>query len=382
MDLMNLTLVDLFSVLIYIISFFGSISFGYLILRFNIPDIRIIPRELKLGLSGILGVAIFGLSIGGSFFINLSFLLFTPLWTLIFAALFYLYEMLTPKTEMSIAIPVAKVETPEPKEKRVVVRPAYAAPKVLEEREIADRGAIARESYSQPARESMIVERTEVQERPEIQPREEEQYIQKARERYMQRQPQKGPEIQYEEKLTPSPEINYQEKPKETSDRRRRYAERRGELIEEAKTDMFRASETKEREKAEKELFKESAPSSELSLDELSEGLDIGELDKITSLDELGGFEELGGMSDKDLELLSNLAGEEKLAGLAESGKIPKEKGMGCPKCNSQNSSVVYCPYCGKGFCSNCSDKIQRKGELIFYGCPTCKKEVIVKSES
>jgi len=379
-------LAEIFWALVYIISFFGSLSFGYLVLRFNIPDIRIVPREAKLGLSGMIGIAIFILSLLVSYLINLSFLVFIPLWTLVFTGLMEIKQSTFGKKEVTVAIPVVKVEVPQEPEKKVQVRPRTRPSRVLEEREITERGAFARESYS-PAEEKLIVEKVEKPQeqpqRPEVVPEEEQKIVQSARERYRERLEQMRMEEEerraQQEAMGVPPGKPIEQREAET-ERRRRYAERRGEMIEEVKTDMFRASEKKERERYEKELFKESAPASELSIEELSEGLDVEDLEKIGSLDELGSLEELGSISDKDLEALAGIA-KEGLAGVSEKEKIPREKGLACPNCGSTKSTIVYCPYCGKGFCSNCADKIERKGDLIFYGCPHCKKEVIVKGD-
>jgi len=381
-------LLDMFWALIYIVSFLGSLSFGYLILRFSIPDIRIVPREAKLGLSGIIGIILFALSMVVSYFVGLNFLIFIPLWTLIFTGLLEIKHTAFGKKEVTVAIPVFKMEVPPEPEKKVQVRPRTTPPRVLEERQISERGAFFRESYS-PEEEKLIVEKTEpikqeAPERPEIIPQEEQKYVQSARERFRERLEQQRMEEEARkarEEAMGVPEGKPIEQTRaEESERRRRYSERRGEMIEEVKTDMFRASEKKEREKYEKELFKESAPTSELSIEELGEGLDVEDLEKIGSLDELGDLGGIGSISDKDMETLAGIAKGD-LAGVSEREKIPREKGLGCPKCRSTKSTIVYCPYCGKGFCSNCSDKIERKGELVFYGCPHCKKDVIVKGE-
>lgn len=388
---MDIGLAEIFSGLVYFIAFFGSMSFGYFVLRFNIPDIRVVPREAKLGLSGIIGIIIFILSLGLYWLTDLNFLVFLPLTTLIFTGLFQVQQMMFAKKEMTVVIPVAKMEKPAPGEKKTEVRPRLTVPpRVLEERQLSERGAFVRETYA-PPEGRMMVEKEQQQpamEKPEVTPLEEEKYVETAREKYRERMEQRKKEEEEQESQRKEQEEarRAQEESKqvpagqpmearvEPGDRRRRYMERRGEMIQEVKTDMFRTSERKEKEKYEKELFKESAPAPQISLEELSEGLDVGDLEKIGSLDELGelGFGELEGMGDKELQ---------ELAGIAEPEKMPREKGMSCPKCSSKNSTIVYCPYCGKGFCSNCSDKVQRKGDLILYGCPHCKKEVMVKTE-
>ena len=386
---MDIGLAEIFSGLVYFIAFFGSMSFGYLVLRFNIPDIRVVPREAKLGLSGIIGIIIFTLSFGLYWLTNLNFLVFLPLTTLIFTGLFQIQQMMFAKREMTVIIPVAKVEKPVLPQKKTEVRPRMTAmPKVLEERQLSERGAFVRETYAPPEERMMVEKEQHVMEKPEVTPLDEEKYVETAREKYKERMEQRKNEDEERASQTKEREETRraQEEAKQVpagqpmeerrgeGDRRKRYMERRGEMIEEVKTDMFRTSERKEKEKYEKELFKESAPAPQISLEELSEGLDVADLEKIGSLDELGelGFGELEGMGDKELQ---------ELAGIAEPEKMTREKGMSCPKCASKNSTIVYCPYCGKGFCSNCSDQVQRKGDLILYGCPHCKKEVMVKTE-
>jgi DNA-directed RNA polymerase subunit RPC12/RpoP len=310
--------------------------------------------------------------------------------TLIFTGLFQIQQMMFSKREMTVIIPVAKMEKPALPQRKLEVRPRLTVPpKVLEERQLSERGAFVRETYAPPEEKMMVEKEQPVMEKPEVTPLDEEKYVETAREKYKERMEQRKSEeeerarqIKEREEMGRAQEEARQvpagqpmEEHREESDRRKRYMERRGEMIQEVKTDMFRTSERKEKEKYEKELFKESAPAPQISLEELSEGLDVADLEKIGSLDELGelGFGELEGMGDKELQ---------ELAGIAEPEKMPREKGMSCPKCSSKNSTIVYCPYCGKGFCSNCSDSVQRKGDLILYGCPHCKKEVMVKTES
>jgi hypothetical protein len=306
---------------------------------------------------------------------------FIPLWTLIFTVLFMLQQTFFANKEITVAIPVAKMEAPV-QEKKIQVKPRVSTPKVLEEKQVYARGAIPRESYPR-MREEMIVEKKPVQEgaNHEIVPAEEEKHVQMARERYLERMKQKEQDEKQEATAQREAKWAQKEEPsarpieehrQEISDRQKRYMERRGEMIEEVKTNMFQTSEKKERDRYEKELFKESAPSPEISLEESSKGLDVEDIEKFSSLDELGelGLGGLGELGSKELE---------ELAGIAEPEKIPKQKGLVCPKCGSKKSTIVYCPYCGKGFCSNCSDKIERKGNLVFYMCSSCKKDVIVK---
>jgi len=155
--------------------------------------------------------------------------------------------------------------------------------------------------------------------------------------------------------------------------RRDIYLIRRGKIVEEkigeAREDMLKPISTKL-----KLPEKEEVEAPEIMYPELGEGVDLSDLESIESLEELSA---LGELEEEELDELD--ISLEDLAGLSLTEKVPKEKGMGCPKCGSLKGTIVYCPYCGRGFCSNCSVKIERKGEMIFYQCPHCMKEVIVK---
>jgi hypothetical protein len=370
---MDISLLDVFWWIVYVISFLGSFSFGYLVLRFNIPDIRIVPREAKLGLSGIIGIGIFALSVGVTYLVNLNFLVFIPLWTVIFMGLFMIQQTVFSKKEMTVMLPVAKMEAPV-FEERVEMRPRANLPRILEEKEVTEKGMIARPMMedirsgpimpTEKPSERFTIKGMPEKQKLEVMPEVEKKQIERARK-------------EYQEKTPEAAQAREPAQIRLSADRRSRYLARRGEMVEQVATDMERAVERRE-EKKEMESFErelESAPAKEISVEELSEGLDVEDLEKIGSIDELGelGVGELEDIGKWDLE---------ELAGLASPEKVPRKKGVGCPKCASKNTTVVYCPYCGKGFCSNCSDKIERKGELVFYGCPVCKKEVIVRAEA
>ena len=50
-----------------------------------------------------------------------------------------------------------------------------------------------------------------------------------------------------------------------------------------------------------------------------------------------------------------------------------------CPHCQAKNSRIVFCPYCGTGFCANCSPSITPTTEGFTYQCPKCGEPVPVK---
>lgn len=336
-------------------AFFGSVSFGYLVLRFSIPDIRIISRDKKLGLSGIVGVALFAFSFGLSLvFTDFSFLFFLPLLSLIFSAFFEVRNILFGKDVMQVAVPVVRiakqtVEYRMPAEK-------IGPPRVIEERGMpakASAGPAIVEGEKVPAfHEEIKKENIQEQER---QLRAEE------------RKQRRGGAFSMQETAGYG-RFGGEEPSKEelAGDRRKRYLERRGALVQEAKADLMRGKEKKE-------MFAKEFEAPSLNLEEITGGIDVSELEKIGSLAELGESGEL-----TSLESLSNMNLDE-LGGISEIQQIPRQKGMGCPKCGNSKGTMVFCPYCGKGFCSNCSEKVEAKLDMVFLGCPHCKKEVIVK---
>lgn len=326
----------------YILAFFGSVSFGYLILRFGLPDIRTVPRQLKLGLSGIFGMGLFIISYFASLiFTPITFMVFLPATTFICVLILGAKNQFLAPKEIKVAVPVVKVK-PEAVEAVPTPVPAleeYKKPRVLE------RKIMEKKKVKKRVKKVKKVEKEE--EIPE----------EKIRRRYLRRR-EALPEI----KEKPSPGL--------LERRRRRYLKRRGEIVEEkveeAKSDMLRPVKPMK--------LPEKEKPAEISYPELGEGVDLSDLESIKSLEELSDLGELetGELIDLDISL-------QDLAGLSQTEKVPKEKGMGCPNCASLKGTVVYCPYCGKGFCSNCSVKVERKGEMIFYQCPHCMKEVIVK---
>ncbi|MFH1056206.1 MAG: hypothetical protein V1717_00160 [Candidatus Micrarchaeota archaeon] len=61
--------------------------------------------------------------------------------------------------------------------------------------------------------------------------------------------------------------------------------------------------------------------------------------------------------------------------------KLPAN-GAGCPRCHSNNSKIVFCPYCGSGMCANCSPMIKPTEGGFEYTCPKCGEGVFVKKQA
>ena len=101
----------------YILAFLGSISFGYLTIRYSIPDIRETQNRLKLAFAGLVGMIFFVPSVILSFFISRP-LLFVglPVFTLLTCFAFTLKNtVFVPKT-MKVALPVVSAPRKKPVE--------------------------------------------------------------------------------------------------------------------------------------------------------------------------------------------------------------------------------------------------------------------------
>lgn len=103
---------------LYIASFLGSFSYGYLILRYSIPDIRKVETEAKMGLSFIVGIVLFAFCTLASIFINQVLLIcLFPMLAFVSCALIKLKQLLKPAQAATIAYPQMKIEhleTPAP----------------------------------------------------------------------------------------------------------------------------------------------------------------------------------------------------------------------------------------------------------------------------
>lgn len=52
-----------------------------------------------------------------------------------------------------------------------------------------------------------------------------------------------------------------------------------------------------------------------------------------------------------------------------------------CPTCKQKNSRIVFCPYCGAGMCANCSPKVTPNPDGFTYTCPKCQEDIPVKKK-
>ena len=102
---------DLFWAAAYILAFLGSISFGYLTVRYSIPDIREVPSRLRLAFSGIVGIIFFIPSVITSVFIGRPLLFVAlPLFTFLTCFFFGLKNRFFASGTIKVALPV--ISTP------------------------------------------------------------------------------------------------------------------------------------------------------------------------------------------------------------------------------------------------------------------------------
>ncbi len=326
----------------YAIGVLGSASFGYLVLRYGFPDFRTLPDESKLGISGILGIGLFALAYFASlFFQPITIWMFLAGLTLLSVLVLGLKNNTLTPSEVKVAVPIVRLaELPQP----MGVPEFIGEPKVLDRRVFTAKRVRTKE------------------EKPEIVPEQTEKEEKELRARGKRKE-----EIQETLESAKQPVTAAAPRPQSSRPRGRERYQRRKDMISQVKTDLTKPKAAVEytspelEEKAEESL-------------ELGEGLDLSDLENVESL------EDLSELTDVSLEELGDM-NLESLAGVSETQKIPKAEAQGakCPNCGKLKGTIVYCPYCGKGFCSDCSTAVKREGELIHYKCPTCAKEVIVK---
>ncbi len=356
-----------FWTLTYALSLFGSVSFGYLLLRFGLPDIRMLPRQVKLGLSGFAGLLLFLFSAGLSY-LRLSLVhayVVMPLIVLVGLFFIFVKNFVAPSSVARVAVPVARVAAvPTPaveKKSRIKVSvPRVSVPKVS-----LPKVSIPKVKKPRSVKAEKIVTKRKEEVSKEVEKAK--QAIKKIVEK-KEGKPAAKPVVSKRKHYRATEMIEAKKEGRGVAaglSRRERYLKRRGKLVEQVKADLNKQQ-----------------PLPELQVEELS-GLELGEGIDLSDLETLSDLGELSEAADVDLSSLEE-GGEldlSSLAGLAETEEIPKEKKRtGCPSCGAKNTTIVYCPYCGKAFCSNCSLKVHRKRGLVFYQCPHCKKEVIVKA--
>ena len=384
----------------YIGGLFGSVSFGYFLLRFGLPDIRTLPQQIKLGLSGFAGVLIFLISALISYFLLTPMFLYLlmPLLTFVGIVGIVLKNLFFAPKIIKVAVPVVKIKNSKSKsgevkgyvkkeredvfEKPVLVHSIVASVKKHEEDKLKERQKQGEKDESKRGVEKVKLEiqpEKHVEGGKKVSVSNESPY---AMHRRGAAEVSGGGNVEGSKVQSKGSVVSAVSSEKHELSRRERYLKRRGMLVEQVKADLTKP----------KELKGESAPlpimpDEDVNL-EFGEGLDLSDLDSVGSLSDLGSLEDLsddegslGGLGG--LDDLNSLSDDDlsNLGGLSVEQEIKKEKGMSCPTCGAKNVKIIYCPYCGKGFCSNCSLKVQRKGDLIIYQCPNCKKEVIVKAE-
>lgn len=400
-----------FGFVIYFAAFLGSISFGYIVMRAAFPDTRVLPRETKLGLSSILGLIITSLAFVTSLLAPDAFLAFIPAYSIALYGFFEARSRYFAPATMRVAVPVIRMEAPAvapPMRKPVAEEEEIA---VLERsmREAAARKAVKRGEIAFPRKEiPEIKPREEPEEAKVLPPREEllapEEEFEELEEKLRKKAEIKGraelPETPKKEipAMPPKPEEAPMRFPPRKEEipipvpkaeaaprgpgfierRRRRYEERRGGRPAEPRPEVVSAvAQEMKRPRRRREGKAEAAPAvpqkEELTIEEIAGGLEtagsIGELSELEGLGSLGEMETKGEVS------------LEEIAGLSSVQEMPREKGVGCPNCGDLKSTIIYCPYDGKAFCTHCAKSAQQKQGLIFYTCPHCSKEVVVKKE-
>lgn len=352
----------------YVFALFGSISFGYLLLRFAFPDIRVLPREVKLGLAGFAGIMIFLLSAIPSYFFLTPMFAYAimPFIVLISFGFVELKNLVSPPKTVKVAVPVVRFKEKKPEKEEKLTKVAEKLKKKAEKVRVEETAkkekpvakvkkkavaeGIKKEAVQEVKKEKPAeVKVVEVKPKPEKKP--------KPRLSRAMRKELREKRASFFKALSDSVS-------KLLEAHKERYAKRKHEVTEQIKTEI---------------TAQPTAPVPEVTAPEL----DLGEAVDLSSLETLS-LEDLGiepSPEIGELEELEEGIDLSSLAGFSEIEEVPKEKEVKCPNCGAKNVQIIYCPYCGKGFCSNCALQVRHEGDLVIYKCPHCGKDVIVKAE-
>lgn len=357
-----------------IIGSLGSITFGYLALRYTYPDIRLETRRNKLMYSMIVGLSIFIVSFAISYAADYYYFFIVYPMLVILVSLLIQFRMSARKT-VRVAVPLIRTEFSGIKPQAKAAPPGQSG---MSRRISLIAGKP--KAQAQPAR-------------PEIMPQRQPVPAAKAAPNPPAPAPKPAPEPKpsiidvIKQKLGENKRAAAARKMKRDRSRRLKAEMRptppapipvRKEIAEQARKSMVSANA-----RPAPPAAPAKSTGQELTLDDIAKispeirpdsSLDLSSIETLTA-------DDLSKGSDDTISQLESLSTDlSAIGGVSETQEMPKEKGMSCPKCGKAHSSVVYCPYCGKGFCSNCASSVTRQAGAIIYRCPHCSKEVLVNA--
>jgi len=373
------------AVLYYLFIILGSISPGYLAVRYTYPDVRTFSQEEKLGASVLLGAFIATLAIladvlfSGFDAVFLTRGYWPAFWVLTSGLAFaVMFVGLRKPSGVEVAVPTTKRLALLQKELESLEAKPLADPELSAKLEaLRKKGVITKDAVAAAAPAPSASEAPSVPSVPQN-VREAKRVLEKAR------------ELEVETILTDL-QLDYPAAVSglEAGRHRRLYlaarrppsAEEEKQIVEDVYLSFHEAAEANKKKDESKgvkmpdllkdDLAAKAAPSSA----------------KPAATAKPSAPSAAGSVS------MADLFGEPKKTAAAASPKsvfaqldkevtsVPVATPPVCPTCKQKNSRIVFCPYCGAGMCANCSPKVTPGPDGFTYTCPKCLEEIPVKKK-
>lgn len=419
-----LSLASLILYLIFLVS--GGVTIGYLVLRFTHPDVRMASSETRLGASAIIGGLIIALAALGDYFLFDSVIVsgFFPIMVLsVFFSFFVLFKLLFvffPFRYLIIGVPVARTGTKSLNERVLKLRDEIAPIALENSTSPISKASLKKESSLAEEKKTFVEGKDNLpryrqargepkgsSQLNEVISRKEdvEKTLKKAMETELDAEVEsilkevkveplnKQQDVFKEDKSKPVHRLYLvpdEEREKEVSSSKvvkvvapRDIAERKefdslindvySQLKESSPQEKKEVLEKKRLDKGRRQEVSSQSQGKELSLEEV-----LGIKKETDSTNQEENKQQPTPLFQKLEESMSSKPVEEHSV---EFMKIEASKDLSCPTCKSKLSRIVFCPYCSKGMCANCSPSIKTEDSFFIYTCPNCGEEVTVRKK-
>lgn len=370
----------------YVFIIIGSISSGYLVVRFTYPDVRTFSNEEKLGASALLGAFMGVLSVLADVFVSgleavLSAKGSWPVYWLSASALGFciMYVGLRKPKEREIVVPTTKrLQVLQAELESIEAKPPSHPTQIQKKLEdLRKKGVIA-----EPSIQTLSATPAKTGEQPPV--KSVEQNVREAK-----RVLQKAREVEVETILTDLGLEPPEQQATDDGHRHRLYLMKKNppkkddekQIMDDVYTFEQAAEKAKQKEQAKGKIMDlgktgGKTPESKATAAKPGHGAKASaETPKaagaVTMADLFG---DVPAPEKKEKSVFSQME--------SQFSVVSTQKDTHCPTCKQKNSRIVFCPYCGTGMCANCSPSIVPGPEGFTYTCPKCQEDILVKKKA
>ncbi|MBI4360559.1 zinc ribbon domain-containing protein [Candidatus Micrarchaeota archaeon] len=365
----------------YIFIIIGSISSGYLVVRFSYPDVRTFSNEEKLGASALLGAFIGVLSVLADVFLSgleavLSAKGHWPIYWLSASVMGFgiMYVGLRKPKEHEIAVPTTKrLQLLQTELESIEVRPPDHPTQIQKKLEDLRKKGVIAEPHIQP----LQTQPPQAGEKPPV--KTVEQNVREAK-----RVLEKAREVEVETILKDLQLEPPEQQVTDEGHRHRMYLMKKNPPKKDDEKQIVEDVYTFE-EAAEKAKKKDQSKDAITDLGKTAPQKELPKTEGKTPTKSAAAQKAAGAVTMADLfgEAPAPEKKEQSVFAQMESqvSVVPTQKDTHCPTCKQKNSRIVFCPYCGTGLCANCSPSIVPGPEGFTYTCPKCQEDILVKKK-